>query len=311
MTNQRIERIVVVGAGAMGASYAGKFHTMDPTGVSLLASGPRAERLKAGGLVVNGTALFPRVITPDEVPEKTDFLLVAVKHQDLPGAILEMAPLVGEGTLILSVMNGIDSEERLISAFGEDKVLYAVAVGIDALREGNRVTYTRGGKLFFGEAQNRAPTQRVRRVQDLFERAGILSEVPPDMIRTLWWKFMINVGINQVSAVLGAPYGVFQRLEEARELTDAVMREVIALALAQRIALSEKDITDWNVFLAGLSAEGKTSMLQDIEAGRETEVEMLGGKVLALGERLSVPTPLNQALYRLIKVRERMGPARS
>lgn len=225
-----VRHVAIIGAGAMGAYYAAKFYEMDPESVSLVAEGPRLERLAREGLVVNGKAFSPRVVSPREAAPPPDLILVAVKHHHLESAVKDMGPLVGEGTILLSVMNGIESEERLGEAFGRERVLYAVAVGIDAVRDGNRVTYSQEGRLFLGEARNSPPSPQVRRVTELLERARIPHEVPEDMLRVLWWKFMINVAVNQVSAVLRAPYGVFQRSAEARELADSVMREVIRLA---------------------------------------------------------------------------------
>jgi 2-dehydropantoate 2-reductase len=198
-------------------------------------------------------------------------------------------------------MNGIESEERIGAVYGMDKVLYAVAVGIDAVRVGNRISYASQGKILFGEATNPSLTERVRRLQALFHRAGITYETPPDMVRTLWWKFMINVGINQASAALRAPYSVFQTSQEARELMDSAMREVMILANKENANLSETDLADWYTILSSLNPLGKTSMLQDVEAGRKTEVEMFAGKVIDLGRHYKVPTPVNERLLELIK----------
>ena len=115
---------------------------------------------------------------------------------------------------------------------------------------------------------------------------------------------MINVGINQASAVLGAPYGVFQSSPDAMALMRMLMEEVIALAQITGIDLSAEDLDEWCRILAGLSPGGKTSMLQDMEAGRKTEVEIFAGKVVSLGLRHHVPTPVNAAVLRIIKVLE-------
>ena len=181
----------------MGSFYASRFAEMDPAGIFLVASGERARRLRGEGFTVNGKPYRIAVSEPGGGGAPADLILVAVKNHQLEEAIGEMAPFVGDGTVFLSVMNGIDSEERIGAAHGMEKVLYAVAVGIDALREGNAMTYTTQGKLFFGERENRVPTERVKRLQELFDRAGIVHETPEDMIRILWWKYMINVGINQ------------------------------------------------------------------------------------------------------------------
>ena len=300
-----IQRIVVIGAGAMGGYYASRFFDMDRECVSLLAKGDRYRRLTDEGLVVNGKPYRIPVIGPDHGGPPSDLILVAVKYHHVSETIQDMKGSVGDNTVILSVMNGIDSEERIGAVLGMDRVLYCVALAIDAMRVGNRIVCTQLGKLLFGEARNGVLTERVRRLQALFDRAGLMHETPEDMIRALWWKFMINVGINQASAVLRAPYGVFQTIPEAEAIMDSAMREAMAIAHAEGVNLSEEDIRNWHEILSKLAPDAKTSMLQDVEAGRKTEVEMFAGKVLELGLKHDIPTPVNDVLFRLIKVMER------
>jgi 2-dehydropantoate 2-reductase len=185
-----------------------------------------------------------------------------------------------------------------------DKLLYAVAVGIDALRNGNIITYTKIGKILFGEARNPTLSPRVKEIQRALTSVGIGCDVPEDMVRTLWWKFMVNVGMNQASAVTGAPYGEFQTSPEAQSLMESLMREVIILASYAGVNLVDEDIADWYEFLNKLSPQGKTSMLQDIEARRKTEVDIFGGKVVELGREYKIPTPVNQTVLRIIRVME-------
>ena len=179
------------------------------------------------------------------------------KTTHLPEAVHDLKNLVGDQTILISVMNGLDSEEYLGSVYGMDKLLYAIAVAIDAVREGNSVTYTNPGKVFFGEADNSHPSERVRRVQAAFEKAGIVSETPTDMIRMLWWKFMVNVGVNQASAAMRAPYGVFQSSPDAQALMDALMREVIVLAQRVGVNLGEQDLDEWYAVLKTLSPKAR------------------------------------------------------
>ena len=145
---------------------------------------------------------------------------MTLKHHHLPEAVGDLERLVGDRTTIVSVMNGLDSEEYIGSFYGMDRMLYAVSVGIDALREGNRITYTNPGNHIFGEADNTSVSEKVRRVQEAFDRAGIPYDTPVDMIRVMWWKFMINVGMNQASAVMRAPFGVFQTSPDARAVME-------------------------------------------------------------------------------------------
>lgn len=304
-----LETVAVIGAGAVGAAYGSLIHRVRPGRVCLIADGERGARLQRDGVVVNGVPyLFP-VVAPQEA-RPTDLVVVAVKHYDLDEAIAYIRGVVGEETTIISVLNGIDSEERIAAVYGWNRVLYSLNLGIDALRLGNRIDFQNQGRLFFGEAKNPAGGgERLLPLRQLCEEAGIVYEVPTDMIRTLWFKFMVNVGVNQVSAVLRASYGEFQKTGRARELMNATMSEVIRLANTLGIDLGEGDMAAWHDVLVGLNPRGKTSMLQDVEAGRRTEVEMLAGTVIQLGRRHKVPTPLNEWLYGEIRAIERTeGP---
>ncbi|MBI5252329.1 MAG: ketopantoate reductase family protein [Desulfomonile tiedjei] len=301
---KEIKNIAVLGAGAMGAFYASKFYNPSVFSTVLVARDQRYDLLKADGLVVNGQHYSIPVVHPDEGAQPADLVIVALKNHHLPDAVHDLKNLVGGQTILISVMNGLDSEEYLGSVYGMDKVLYAIAVGIDALRQGNSITYTNPGKIYFGESDNSVPTKRVRQVQEAFERAGIVSETPTDMIRMLWWKFMINVGINQASAVMRVPYGVFQSSADAQTLMETLMREVLILARHVGVNLGEGDLNDWFAVLKTLSPKGKTSMLQDIEAGRKTEVETFAGKVVDLGKLYGILTPANQVVLSIIHVLE-------
>jgi len=301
---KEIKNIAVLGAGAIGAFYASKFFDAPLLSTVLVARDLRYDRLKAEGLVVNGKQYSIPVLHPDEAATPADLIIVALKSHSLPEAIHDLKNLVGDQTTLISMMNGLDSEEHLGSVYGMDKVLYAIAVAIDALREGNSVTYTNPGKVYFGEADNSHVSQRVIRVQEAFKRAGLAYETPPDMMRMLWWKFMINVGVNQASAVMQAPYGVFQSSADARALAEMLMREVIMLAQRVGVTLGEQDLDQWHSILKTLSPKGKTSMLQDIEAGRKTEVEIFAGKVVELGKSHGIPTPVNETLLNIIHVLE-------
>jgi 2-dehydropantoate 2-reductase len=304
---QEIKRVAILGAGAMGAFFAARFFEAGDFSTVLVAGGERYERLKNEGLVVNGKRYGIPVVRPGESGPPADLIVVAVKNHHLPEAVHDLENVVGQTTTIVSVMNGLDSEETLGAVYGREKVLYAVSVGIDALREGNRVVYTTPGKHYFGRASNVTVSERVQRVQAAFERAGIPYETPADMMRVMWWKFMVNVSMNPPSAVLGAPYGVFQSSPEARALMEDLMVEVIRLAQAEGINLTAQAIDDWFPVLQTLSPRGKTSMLQDIEAGRKTEIEMFAGKVVALGQKHGIPTPVNETMLRMIHVLEQYG----
>jgi 2-dehydropantoate 2-reductase len=301
---REIKRIAILGAGAIGSSFASMFSDAPGFVPLLIAKGDRLEKLNKNGIMVNKKSYTIPAIHPDKGDTPVDLIIVALKHHHLADAIHGLEKLMDNSTTIISVMNGLESEVYLSDIYGSDRVLYAVSVALDAVRKDNQTTYTQKGKLFLGQPDNTRLSQRVLRVQAAFDRAEIVYETPMDMIRIMWWKFMVNVGMNPSSALMGASYGIFQTSPDARGLMEALMVEVITIAEKMDINLTCQDIKDWYTFLANLSPKGKTSMLQDVEAGRKTEIEIFSGKVVELGKTHGIKTPVNQTLLQAIRVLE-------
>jgi len=305
-----IERIAIFGAGAMGAAYAGLFTDNSDIHVCFAARSDRFARLDGATINVNGRNYTIPVVHPDRVARPFDLVLVALKHHHLTEAVFkDINALTGPDTLVLSVMNGLESEKLLGHAFGHEKIVPAIAVGIDAVHENNSFTFANPGKIIFGNdpaLPNADDTERLERIKTALDQGGIPNEISPDILRTMWWKFMVNVGVNQASAVLGAPYGIFQNLPEARALMVALMQEVVVLAQHRGINLQSSDIEQWLDMLYTLSPDGKTSMLQDMEAKRKTEVEIFAGAVEVMGKEDAIPTPVNSTFLNLIRVKEKI-----
>ena len=300
-----VERnVVIVGAGAVGASLAAQLVACEANRVFFAAGGERLARLQEEQLVVNGEVLEVGVLPIDSVAVDVDLLILTVKAPQLTGVLGEMERLVGEGTTILSLLNGIESEAEIAAVYGWRRTLYGFVVGIDATRSGHQVRALSRGRFVFGREKNETVAKRVAMTKAIFERAGVACEVPVDMMRQLWWKFMVNVGINPLSAILRAPYGVFQECAEARLLMEESIEEVLPLARAEGVGLDDDDVATWQRILKGLDPTGKTSMLQDVEAGRETEVDIFCGAVSRLGRQHGLATPLNDAMGRMVRAIE-------
>ncbi len=304
-------RVGILGFGALGGLYAHYISRSPEAEVFFIATGKRYERLKSNPLTVNGRLLDIPVERPGETAKPADLLIVAVKHHQLEDALEDARSHVGASTILLSVMNGIESEETIGAAFGEEHLLYAVALGMDAVREGSSVSFTTPGRLLIGRAHNDDASRRgegdedLARVQRLCGETELPWETPEDMIRSLWWKFMINIGINQSSAIIGGNYGTFIDSEDARSVLIGAMEEVIEVASHRGVSLYREDIDRFvEKILPSMSREGKTSMLQDVEAGRKTEVEMFAGTLVRLGKRYGAATPINTTLLSLLKALE-------
>lgn len=305
---QSINKVMICGTGAIGGAYAKKIADYDPNCLRILARGERKRRYVAEGLVINGHRYDFTLADPDEAnPEPADLILVAVKDYGLASAIEDMTPFVGKDTLILSLMNGITSEDRLAAAFGRARVLYGLVMGIDGARDLNRIRFTQYGTVSFGDADNSTIRDEVKAVAAFFDKIGIDYNIPVDMRHELWYKFMVNVGINQAAAIVRGGFGVFQRIPEAHALMRSAMWELIRITEKNGIGLTEADLENWDKVLMAMPPESRPSMLNDLESGRRTEVEMLSGTIMALGRQYGVPTPVNEVMYRAIKTAEALS----
>lgn len=299
---RQITSAALIGLGAIGSAYARRLQAVGGLEFTVVAGGERAARLKKDGVVINGKRCFFNI---NDKGGPVDLIIFSTKFHQLEQAIKDVKSLVGPDTIILSLLNGISSEERIGAAYGMENVLYGRCVAIDAVRDASGVRFSSTGYIQFGRLKNDPVSPGVRAVAELFERAGIAYDIPADMERAVWWKFMVNVGINQVSAVLNAPYGVFTDVPEARALMRDTMAEVVALSRKAGVGLEYTDMDALDGIVKGLARDGKTSMLQDMQAGRKTEVELFSGAVIELGKKLGVPTPMNEVLNRMIIAREK------
>lgn len=303
---KEISNVLIAGAGAIGSMVAWQFFRHDPRMVSVLAGGERLARYREDGFIVNGERFdFP--LAPVDCPGNPDLVIVACKAHQLDAILRDLELHIGKDTLILSLLNGISSEQTIARAYGEWRVPLAMIVGTDAWHGGNRTTFSKTGTIYFGDAEPGGRSPRVDAIADAFTRAGITHAIPVDMKNRLWFKFMMNVGLNQVSAVLRRPYGVFKEgslVPEAASLLEEAMREVIPLARKEGITLGDEDIAEIYRTIGSLSGSGKTSMFQDVEAGRKTEVELFSGTVIELGKLHGIPVPVNALLWKAIRAIE-------
>ncbi len=293
--------IVVVGAGAVGAATAAILYDSGLADVSICARGSREERYRREGFLINGRRYFFDV-APAVEAKPADYLIVAVKNYSLEEAIEEMKPYVGPETLIISLLNGVTAVPRLREEFGAAAVPWAMIIAIDAHRHANEIQYTSQGTINCGfePELDAAYGPKVRKAAEFLRLCGARVVVPEDIMREIWFKFMINVSINQWSALLRTPYRFFTESAHGRILLEKTMKEVIDLSRARGTGLCEEDIPKVMAILRTLSPHGKTSMLQDIEAGRRTEVDAFAGTMVRLSQESGLNAPINEILYHAI-----------
>lgn len=292
-----IDSVAFAGLGAVGAIYAQLAHAYPE--ISCCAIVRDRQSYLDRPVSVNGERLAIELLTPQDVPRRMALVIVAVKWHALDDVLEQIAPFVGEGTIILSLLNGIRSEDVIARRFPQARVLLAMCSGVDSNRQGRDVRMNRRGRIVFGRRGD-ADGDAVREVAAYFDRTGIPYETQEDMRRQMWWKLMVNVGVNQISAVTGLDYeGVRSNPDIMRQM-HAAQYEVIAIAKALGVPLDESDIRKWDEQLHTLCCRGFSSTLQDVRAKRKTEVELYGVEICRLGQMLGIATPQNEQLARRI-----------
>ena len=301
-----ITKAAIIGLGAIGSYLASHLQTVLGDNLRIIAGGARKERLERNGVVVNGKRLHFHVVDPQEDcgGDYPQLAIIITKFSGLPQAIKDIKNQIGPHTIIMAPLNGVEKEEIVAASYGWENLLYSLARVSVVMRDGKVTFSDASAQMEFGEKHNETLSPRVQAVKALFESAGIKSVVPEDMERAIWLKYMCNVSENQSAAVLGIPFGAWNVSDDANWIREALVREVAAVAAKKGIRITEEDIEEQGKRLKNVPAANKPSTLQDLEAGRKTEVDMFAGTMMRLGKEYGVPTPYNELFYHAIRVLE-------
>lgn len=297
----QIQSIDIVGLGALGVMYADFFtKKLGKERVRVLADTDRIERYQKGGLTFNGEPCDFHYCDAAKENRKSELILFTVKYGALEAAMEEVAHLVGENTILISALNGIRSEEDLGSRFGKEKVVHCIAQKMDALKEGNTATCANKGELALGiMGEDRA--ENLEAVKLFFEETGFAYSCPENMEHAMWGKLLCNVGVNQTVSLYAGTYRTVQQEGEARDMMKAAMEEVILVANAEGVDLSQQDLEQWVGIIDTLNPDGEPSMRQDSKAGRKTEVVLFAGTICELGKKHGIATPVNDIFLEKIQ----------
>ena len=295
----KIKNVLICGIGAIGSIYADKIQIYDGSSLRILIDKTRLQRYIDNPTVFNGRELKFNYVLPDEKNFKADLIIIATKFDGLKEAINNIENFIKDDTIILSLLNGVTSEWMIAEKYGREKVLYSYFIGHSAVREGRSIIHDDVNTIVYG-SENAADFKNVERVREYFERAGINYSIPEDIIHSLWLKFMLNVSANQTTAILGLTFGELLENPKAMQFVRNILKEVVQIAKAEGVKNTDVMIDETVANLNKMCPEGKTSMLQDVEAGRKTEVDMFAGTVIELGLKHGINTPYNKVLKELI-----------
>ncbi len=302
-----IKKVSIVGMGSLGLIF-GSFLTdkLGRENVEFVMDEERVRKYAGVERLVNGKKYDFNIVSENEKGNPSDLVIFAVKSTGLEDAIEIVRNKVSDDTIIISVLNGITSEKIIGEAFGEDKVLYAIAEGMDPIRTGHNLDYTKMGYLNIGiDREDMGKKEKLEDIIEFFDRTGLPYKLEKDVLHRLWSKFMLNVGVNQVVMIYKGTFETIQRPGPERELMIAAMREVIALAEKENINVTEDDLNFYVALLGTLNPKGMPSMRHDGMHKIKSEVEIFSGMVLELGKKHGVPTPINQEIYDRIEEMEK------
>ncbi|MHC1744729.1 MAG: ketopantoate reductase family protein [Syntrophobacteraceae bacterium] len=301
-------QILVLGAGAMGSLLGARLARTDAS-VSLFSiDREHIEAIQRDGLLIeemDGTVShhrLPSIDSPDAISVKPDLVLVTVKSYATDIAVESVKPFCSASTVFLTLQNGTGNWQRIAQIAGRKVVLAGTTAQGATLVGPGRVRHGGNGATFIGEPEGQ-PSGRVTALVDRFAQAGLHAESSDHMEWLIWEKLMVNVGINAITALTGIRNGVVAELQPARELSRAAVREAMEVAEAagfpMQAGMEEKVLS-----IARATARNRSSMGQDVDARKRTEIDSINGAIVRLGRELHVPTPINLTLTNLVRIVE-------
>jgi len=298
-------KIAVVGAGAVGGYFGGM---LARAGAPVVMIGRQAfvEAVRKNGLFLD-TLQFQESVHVEAATELSaargaEVVLFCVKTTDNAATARELAPLLAPGAIVVILQNGVDNVEQVRAAAGLEALAAVVYIGA-SVPEPGRVKHVGRGDLVFGPKN-----EKTERMAALFARAGVPCRISDNIDGELWTKLIANCALNAISAVGNVKYGKIAASDDGRKVVEALVDEVMAVARAAGIHLP--GVEDPKAALAGAlriatqMGEAFSSTAQDLQRGKRTEIDSLNGYIARRGAELGVPTPVNHALYTLVKLAE-------
>lgn len=298
-------RFAVMGSGGVGGFFGAKLARAG-FNVTFIARGAHLQAMASRGLRIEGQdEQFTLPVQATDDPASigpVDFVLFSVKLWDTESAGEACGPLLDPETAVLSLQNGIDSEERLAAILGKQHVMGGVAeISATIVEPGVIRCASPFQRIRFGELDSGA-SARAARLDAALTKADIEHAQPESIAVALWTKFIMLVGLSAVTAVTRRPIGEIRDDPDLRALLGQVMDETHAVGRASGVPLSD-DLVGVMIERAGsLGPNVKASMAVDLERGNRLELPWLSGKVVELGRRLGVPTPANGFVYAALKL---------
>ncbi len=297
-----MKQILMVGAGSVGGFFGAQLAKANLP-VSFLLRPKTLAAVKQNGLTIRSaqgsfTVHPPASSDPRELA-KPDLIILSVKAYDLDEVLTQIEPVMTDRTVILTLQNGVDTEDRIVARFHRDCVVGGIAFIYSKIVEPGVIDHYKRGAVSVGELMGHH-SARVLAIADLFKQAGIPCQLADDIRRSKWEKMCWNCVFNPLTVLIDDKVAKALDHPEMLRVIHQIVGEIVAVAATVKVPLAA-DMADKVVRWTQEIRDIHTSMYDDWKAGRQTEIDYLNGYVAKLGRELGIPTPLNEMLTAVIK----------
>lgn len=296
----KIKTVAIIGAGAIGSYFIAGLTEKLGDDLWIVAEGERKERLEKNGIVINDQKYDLHVKTPEEA-KGVDLLIISVKYGALQGTLPMIEKIVDAHTLVISPMNGVDSEKVIGEKIGMEHMLPSF-MKIASRRIDNQIVYdpevTMG--LYFGE-DNGEPSERTEAIEDLLRDTPIHHHLCANIQQDIWYKYALNISKNLPQAIINCGLGAYTDSEHLAYISARMRKEVSDVAAALGIDISDTSEARQRMPLSHRTVDFHPA---DLDAKRPTEIDMFSGTLIRMGKELHVDTPFNEFAYHAIKCLE-------
>lgn len=307
-----MQHVLVVGAGSVGGFFGAHLAKRNPN-VSFLLRPRTLQAVKERGLIVrsaHGTlTVRPQAASDPRELVRPDLVILAVKAYDLDAVMDQLEPVLTPRTVILTLQNGVETEDRILARLRRDCVVGGVAFIYSKIVEPGVIEHYKKGTVAIGELMGHK-SERVGMIANLFKQAGIPCQISADIRRSKWEKMCWNCVFNPITVLIDDRVAKALDHPEMVGVIRQIVGEVAAVSAALKVPLPP-DMADKTVQVTQAIRDIHTSMYDDWKAGRPTEIDYLNGYIVRKGRELGIPTPVNEALTALVKAlteKERSGP---
>ena len=298
-------RIVVFGTGGVGGYFGGRLAQAGED-VTFVARGEHLRAIKANGLKVDSPSgdfvIYPAKAT-DDVSEigETELVILGVKAWQVSEAARAIKPIVGPGTTVLPLQNGVDAVPQLVDALGAKNVVGGLCRIVSFVVAPGHIRHAGfAPTIIIGELDNKR-TERITKIEKVFKHASLDTTIAADIQAALWTKFLFIASFSGVGALADAPAGVVRSDPKRRAQMLSAMEEIYALAHARGVNLPSDSVAKVMAAVDGLPEDATSSMQRDIAAGKTSELESQNGAVVRMAGESGVEVPTHTLIYQTLK----------